>query len=320
MAHRPQVGAHPPGGEGLRRRAAHARAQARGLGLPNSAGVVIDAVRLIKLALNNGIAGQLDGPSSYLMKSPHTQRPDQDARMLTEEFIVAHSRPRRREGRRAAAGEVAAEACRLPAESQRWLARARLRAGPSCHAARHSVGICSGVPSRSDRLRIAQVTPLAWGQRHEINEFASRRRVSCRRVDTRSWSPPRRASAVGRARRAADRRRARASRRAVQRLMAGRARGRRRPASARVGTGLRCPTGPRARGVPLPLDVSKGLDALLAGSISTSFTSTIRSHRAPPRSPFATRARSTLEAFTSPRNACSRRRSRDRWWRSSSAV
>ena len=37
---------------------------------PNSAGVVIDAVRLIKLALNNGISGQLDGPSSYLMKSP----------------------------------------------------------------------------------------------------------------------------------------------------------------------------------------------------------------------------------------------------------
>ena len=47
---------------------------------PNSAGVVIDAVRLIKLALNNGIAGQLDGPSSYLMKSPHTQRPDDEAR------------------------------------------------------------------------------------------------------------------------------------------------------------------------------------------------------------------------------------------------
>ena len=42
---------------------------------PNSAGVVIDAVRLIKLALNNGISGQLDGPSSYLMKSPHTPAP-----------------------------------------------------------------------------------------------------------------------------------------------------------------------------------------------------------------------------------------------------
>ena len=59
---------------------------------PNSAGVVIDAVRLIKLALNNGIAGQLDGPSSYLMKSPHTQRPDADAREHTEEFISANAR------------------------------------------------------------------------------------------------------------------------------------------------------------------------------------------------------------------------------------
>ena len=45
---------------------------------PNSAGIVIDAVRTIKLALNHGIAGQLDGPSSYLMKSPHNQRPDSD--------------------------------------------------------------------------------------------------------------------------------------------------------------------------------------------------------------------------------------------------
>jgi myo-inositol-1-phosphate synthase len=59
---------------------------------PNSAGVVIDAVRLIKLALNNGISGQLDGPSSYLMKSPHSQRPDDEARELTEEFITANAR------------------------------------------------------------------------------------------------------------------------------------------------------------------------------------------------------------------------------------
>ena len=47
---------------------------------PNSAGIVIDAVRLAKLALNNGIGGQLDGPSSYLMKSPHNQVPDDKAR------------------------------------------------------------------------------------------------------------------------------------------------------------------------------------------------------------------------------------------------
>jgi myo-inositol-1-phosphate synthase len=54
---------------------------------PNSAGIVTDAVRLCKLALVNGISGQLDGPSSYLMKSPHTQRPDHLAREATEKFI-----------------------------------------------------------------------------------------------------------------------------------------------------------------------------------------------------------------------------------------
>ncbi|MEK6276389.1 MAG: inositol-3-phosphate synthase, partial [Actinomycetota bacterium] len=59
---------------------------------PNSAGIVIDAVRIIKLALNHGVAGQLDGPSSYLMKSPHVQRPDAIAREMTEEFIAKHAR------------------------------------------------------------------------------------------------------------------------------------------------------------------------------------------------------------------------------------
>ena len=59
---------------------------------PNSAGIVIDAVRIIKLALNDGLAGQLDGPSSYLMKSPHNQRPDDEAREATEEFIEKHAR------------------------------------------------------------------------------------------------------------------------------------------------------------------------------------------------------------------------------------
>jgi len=61
---------------------------------PNSAGIVIDAVRCIKLALDNGISGQLDGPSSYLMKSPHNQRPDHLAREATEAFIAKHARTR----------------------------------------------------------------------------------------------------------------------------------------------------------------------------------------------------------------------------------
>jgi myo-inositol-1-phosphate synthase len=59
---------------------------------PNSAGIVIDAVRCCKLALNNGLSGQLDGPSSYLMKSPHNQRPDDEARLMTEEFIKQYAR------------------------------------------------------------------------------------------------------------------------------------------------------------------------------------------------------------------------------------
>jgi myo-inositol-1-phosphate synthase len=58
---------------------------------PNSAGIVIDAVRCCKLALNHGVGGQLDGPSSYLMKSPHKQRPDDQARADTEKFIARYA-------------------------------------------------------------------------------------------------------------------------------------------------------------------------------------------------------------------------------------
>jgi len=61
---------------------------------PNSAGIVIDAVRCCKLALNHGVGGQLDGPSSYLMKSPQSQRPDNLAREATEKFIAKHARRR----------------------------------------------------------------------------------------------------------------------------------------------------------------------------------------------------------------------------------
>jgi myo-inositol-1-phosphate synthase len=59
---------------------------------PNSAGIVTDAVRCCKLALNNGLAGQLDGPSSYLMKSPMHQRPDDEALHMTDAFIKKYAR------------------------------------------------------------------------------------------------------------------------------------------------------------------------------------------------------------------------------------
>ncbi len=54
---------------------------------PNSAGIVIDAVRCAKLAMDRGIGGTLEGPSSYFMKSPPVQHPDSVAHDLTEAFI-----------------------------------------------------------------------------------------------------------------------------------------------------------------------------------------------------------------------------------------
>lgn len=54
---------------------------------PNSAGVVIDAIRCLKLALERGQGGVLHGPSSYFMKHPPRQHTDDEAYRLTESFI-----------------------------------------------------------------------------------------------------------------------------------------------------------------------------------------------------------------------------------------
>ena len=58
---------------------------------PNSAGIVIDAVRLAKLALNNGISGALEAPSAYLMKSPPKQIRDDEAHEQSERFIAKNA-------------------------------------------------------------------------------------------------------------------------------------------------------------------------------------------------------------------------------------
>jgi len=58
---------------------------------PNSGGVVIDAVRCLKLALENGDAGPLEATSAYYMKSPPKQIPDHEARRINVEFIESHS-------------------------------------------------------------------------------------------------------------------------------------------------------------------------------------------------------------------------------------
>ena len=65
---------------------------------PNSAGIVIDAVRLAKLALDNGISGALEAPSSYLMKSPPKQIRDDESRELVERYIAQNTRKAARKG------------------------------------------------------------------------------------------------------------------------------------------------------------------------------------------------------------------------------
>jgi myo-inositol-1-phosphate synthase len=71
---------------------------------PNSAGVVIDAIRCAKLALDRGVGGALEAPSSYFMKSPPVQLTDDEARARVEAFIqgrdIARSRGARKGRRR----------------------------------------------------------------------------------------------------------------------------------------------------------------------------------------------------------------------------
>ena len=55
---------------------------------PNSAGVVIDAVRCAKIAKDRGLGGPILAPSSYFMKSPPVQYTDDEARQLVEDFIA----------------------------------------------------------------------------------------------------------------------------------------------------------------------------------------------------------------------------------------
>ncbi len=60
---------------------------------PNSAGVVIDAVRCAKLALDHGVSGALQAPSAYFMKTPPVQYNDDAAHLMVEEFVAELSQP-----------------------------------------------------------------------------------------------------------------------------------------------------------------------------------------------------------------------------------
>jgi len=70
---------------------------------PNSAGIVIDAVRCAKLAIDNGVSGALEWPSAYFMKSPPVQHPDDRCRDEVEAFIAANRPSKRSKKEKAAA-------------------------------------------------------------------------------------------------------------------------------------------------------------------------------------------------------------------------
>ena len=65
---------------------------------PNSAGVIIDAVRCAKIALDNGVGGPLLGPSAYFMKSPPVQYHDDEAQRMVEQFASGGPNPAWPEG------------------------------------------------------------------------------------------------------------------------------------------------------------------------------------------------------------------------------
>jgi len=74
---------------------------------PNSAGVVIDAIRCAKLALDHGLRGALTAPSSYFMKSPPIQYTDDEARRQLEAFIATTQREEPRHDHVTANGPIA---------------------------------------------------------------------------------------------------------------------------------------------------------------------------------------------------------------------
>ena len=118
---------------------------------PNSAGIVIDAVRCCKLALNHGVGGQLDGPSSYLMKSPHNQRPDEVARADTEKFIATYAGLPGARGKAPAKRQGGGESRHAPPR-EGLASDGRAGRGPP-----HAI-----MEQMAPPLSIAHVTPYPW--------------------------------------------------------------------------------------------------------------------------------------------------------------
>ncbi len=255
---------------------------------PNSAGIVIDAVAAASSRSTTAIGGPLEAPSSYLMKSPPVQVPD-SSRATTRSDSSPSTAARR------SCPARAGSARRRAPERQAPLRPADARPG-------RASGVSS--PRGAERFTIAQVTPYAWEQHHEVNRFVERLSDEL----CRARAPRRGRRAVGLA--PADPRVARADRRrspttpsACSRATAAR----RSWAWARAsrsrrgrGAGARCRSRSTSRGRSRSCSTAP---------TSTSCTCTSRSRRARPRPRCATRARSTSARSTRPPSACSRPRS-----------
>lgn len=81
------MGVRAPGGQVLRRHPLNLEYKLEVWDSPNSAGIIIDAVRAAKIALDRGISGPILSASSYFMKSPPEQYSDDEARDYVERFI-----------------------------------------------------------------------------------------------------------------------------------------------------------------------------------------------------------------------------------------
>ena len=107
---------------------------------PNSAGVIIDAVRCAKIGLDRGIGGPLEGPCAYFMKSPPMQYHDEEAREMVEAYATAGRRPEvvrlprdgstdsRPSGRLSRAYPSVAVTAAWSLTSRRWVAASSTRA------------------------------------------------------------------------------------------------------------------------------------------------------------------------------------------------
>ena len=192
---------------------------------PNSAGIVIDAVRLAKLALNNNVAGALVGPSSYLMKSPPQQIVDDEAYELTEEFIRRTRASQGVDRPKRGAAHAPSDACDLPLRALALTGRARgavqrrVRGLPPPVPRRRAAARVHGRRVRPRSRRVADRLPRRRAGRPRESRPARRGRLDRRRRRRGERTP------LGR-RRGAHARAARAGARA--RRAAGLARGDRR--------------------------------------------------------------------------------------------